>query len=78
MYKRMLRSVLVTVFGAAALLLVANVSPPDVGWGSVQAGAVVDLRQADVGWGSAPTGAAVDLHQDDVGWGSSPVNLAGA
>lgn len=52
MYKRMLRSVLGTVFAAAALLLVAHVSPPDVGWGNVQV-AVGDLHQADVGWGNS-------------------------
>ncbi len=52
MYKRMLRSVLGAVVAAAALLLVAQVSPPDVGWGNVQA-APADLHQSDVGWGNS-------------------------
>lgn len=52
MYKRMLRSVLGTVVAAAALLLVAHVSPPDVGWGTVQA-APADPHQSDVGWGNS-------------------------
>jgi hypothetical protein len=57
MYKRMLRSVLGTVFAAGALLLVAHVSPPDVGWGNAPA-AAANVHQADVGWGNSAVSRA--------------------
>ncbi|MFF1837849.1 hypothetical protein ACFVXE_27100 [Streptomyces sp. NPDC058231] len=71
MYKRMLRSVLVTVFAVAALLLAANISPGDVGWDSVQAGSDTSGPGSDVGWDTGGQGS-------DVGWDSVPVNLADA
>lgn len=76
MYKRMLRSVLGTAFAAAALLLVAHGSTPDVGWGNARTSAAVALYQGDVGWGNVQPAAAGGLHQDDVGWGNSVGNRA--